>query len=242
MITVDFPIQILELLKDGYTCTNKPIMERMSFGSQLQKMISEFTQHFIPHMEEEEEIFQPLLMKYFAYEELRLLKEQVIQEHEMWKERLVAQKETAENMLVLLNSLASDVIGGQHYPENLQSLVDLTCENLQVQQKIEPETWPSASFNDLPEEMIINIFSYLNPQERTRCAQVSKHWNVLVYSPQLWRTIYPTNWARGFYDFQYRDPYTLVETEWSRQSMLDDDDNEDGGTFQAEKEIRSYER
>ena len=251
-MTESLCFQILNLLRDGYTCTSKPISERISFGSQLQKAVSDFTRHFIPHMQEEEEIFQPLLMKYFAHEELLLLKEQVIQQHEIWKEKLMAQKETAENMLALLDTVASEVTdyrsgNDEEYQETLQTLVELTCENLTKNNKIEGDTVLEAGFDNLPQEMMLHIFSFLNPLDRTRCAQVSKHWNMLVYSPQLWKVIYPTNWAKGYYDFQYRDPYTLVESEWKMKSILEDNDDlmsdsEDILSSQAEKEIQCYEK
>lgn len=200
-------------------------------------------------MEEEEEIFQPLLMKYFAYEELRLLKEQVIQQHEIWKEKLLAQKETAETMLALLNNVASEVVechssDDEEYQNTMQTLVEFTCGNL-TRNNVR-KTSHSANFNDLPQEMILHIFSYLNPLERTRCAQVSKLWNMLIYSPQLWREVYPTNWAKGYYDFQFRDPYTMVETEWKILSSPNEEDvymdSEENLSPQAEKEIRSYEK
>ena len=179
-MTESLCFQILNLLRDGYTCTSKPISEQISFGSQLQKAVSDFTQHFIPHMQEEEEIFQPLLMKYFAHEELLLLKEQVIQQHEIWKDKLMAQKETAENMLALLDTVASEVTdyrsgNDEEYQETLQTLVELTCENLTKNNKIEGHTVLEAGFDNLPQEMMLHIFSYLNPLDRTRCAQVSKH-------------------------------------------------------------------
>lgn len=203
-------------------------------------------------MQEEEEIFQPLLMKYFAHEELLQLKQQVIQQHEIWKEKLVAQKETAENMLALLNTVASEVTdyrsgNDEEYQETLQTLVELTCENLTKNNKIERENVVEAGFDNLPQEMMLHIFSYLNPLDRTRCAQVSKHWNMLIYSPQLWKVIYPTNWAKGHYDFQYRDPYTLVESEWKSKSMMEENDDlmsdsEEPLSSEAEKEIRCYEK
>lgn len=195
-------------------------------------------------MEEEEEIFQPLLMKYFAYEELRSIKEQVIEQHDIWKEKLLAQKETAENMLAILNTVASDVsvYGSSVHKEcqdTIQTLVELTCENLSQRNK--NESLGAANFDDLPDEMMVHIFSYLNTLDRTRCAQVSKRWNMLAYSPQLWKKIYPTNWAKGFYDFQYRDPYTMVEHEW--KSKNDEDlDEEETTSPQAEKEVQFYEK
>lgn len=206
------------------------------FGSHLLTVISEFTEKFIPHMEEEEQIFQPLLMKYFAYEELRHLKEQVIQQHEMWKEQLLAQRETAENMLAILDTVASDVPEfcqpSEEVSETIQSLVELG-ENLIGEEQ-------ATGFRDLPPEMATKIFSYLSPFERTKCAQVCKEWNMLIYSPQLWREVYPTNWAKGYDDFQHRDPYVLVEAEWRNQP--DEDEQDEVRSSDAEKEIRFYEK
>lgn len=242
-------LQILNMLRDGYTCKTKSISERINFGSQLQKAVSKFTENFIPHMEEEEEVFQPLLMKYFAYEELRSIKEQVIQQHEIWKEKLLAQKVTAEHLLALLSTVASEVSDycsndENHYQDTLQALVELTCEKIAEHKKEEEEL--ITGFDQLPEEMVTQIFSYLNPLERTRCARVCKRFNILVNSPQLWKEIYPTNWAKGFYDFKYRDPYTLVEAGWKR-SIRDDnvddlDDAEEPPSPEALKEIHFYEQ
>jgi F-box/leucine-rich repeat protein 5 len=59
--------------------------------------------------------------------------------------------------------------------------------------------------------------------------------------------IYPTNWAKGHYDFHYRDPYTLVESEWKSKSMMEENDDlmsdsEEPLSSEAEKEIRCYEK
>uniref|UniRef100_A0A2L2XX96 Putative f-box and leucine-rich repeat protein 5 n=1 Tax=Parasteatoda tepidariorum TaxID=114398 RepID=A0A2L2XX96_PARTP len=75
---------MLALVKDGYSCTSKPEAERINFGIKLQDALQDFTCSFLPHMKEEEEVFQPMLMKYFGYEELKCLKEQVIKEHSKW--------------------------------------------------------------------------------------------------------------------------------------------------------------
>jgi len=236
------------MLRDGYTCTTKSISERINFGSQLQKAVSKFTENFIPHMEEEEEVFQPLLMKYFAYEELCSIKEQVIQQHEIWKEKLLAQKVTAEHLLGLLSTVASEVsdycsTNEHQYQDTLQTLVEITCEKIAEQNK---EEEPIIGFDQLPEEMVTHIFSYLNPLERTRCARVCKRFNILVNSPQLWKEIYPTNWAKGFNDFKYRDPYTLIETGWNRSIRDDDvddlDDTEEPPSPAALKEVHFYEQ
>lgn len=242
-----FLAQILKLIRQGYTCTSRTVSERVDFGFQLQKAVFEFTEKFIPHMKEEEEVFQPLLMKYFEYEELKKLKELVIEQHELWKQRLLAEKANAENMLTILGSLASEVADyyspddeQEEFQEALQTLVDLTCDSL-VQEKINRKS-TITGFNHLPEEMITSIFSYLNVVDRTRCARVCKLWNVVVFSPQLWKELYPTNWAKGFHDFEYLDPYSFVELEWSTSSYDNDyDDTESVPSPQAEKEIQFYE-
>ncbi|GBN18849.1 F-box/LRR-repeat protein 5 [Araneus ventricosus] len=72
---------MLALVEDGYSCTSKTEAERINFGLKLRQALQEFTGSFLPHMKEEEEVFQPMLMKYFEYEELKCLKEQVIEEH-----------------------------------------------------------------------------------------------------------------------------------------------------------------
>ena len=40
----------------------------------VKSAVYEFMEEFLPHMEEEENTFQPLLCKYFNYEELKLIK------------------------------------------------------------------------------------------------------------------------------------------------------------------------
>jgi hypothetical protein len=40
----------------------------------LQDAVYTFMEEFVPHMEEEETTFQPLLSQYFQYEELKQLK------------------------------------------------------------------------------------------------------------------------------------------------------------------------
>ncbi|CAG0882140.1 unnamed protein product [Cyprideis torosa] len=70
-----------ELLEEGFYCLKKPVAERLRYGETLRSALKHFTETFIPHMEEEEEIFQPLLIKYFGYEELKLLQSTVLRWH-----------------------------------------------------------------------------------------------------------------------------------------------------------------
>ena len=123
--------QLLKLLRQGYTCTDKSLSERASFGIQLEKAVKDFTDMFLPHMQEEEDVFQPLLVRYFGYEELRLLKNIVIEQHELWKEKLAAAKQSTDNLFEFLSSFVEN-------KDQLQTIVEITCENLmfvQIQKK-----------------------------------------------------------------------------------------------------------
>ncbi|XP_063165695.1 F-box/LRR-repeat protein 5 isoform X2 [Candoia aspera] len=62
--------------------------EQLNYAKQLKERLEAFTRDFLPHMREEEEVFQPMLMEYFTYEELKDIKKKVIAQH-------CSQKETA---------------------------------------------------------------------------------------------------------------------------------------------------
>lgn len=55
----------------------------------------------------------------------------------------------------------------------------------------------STSIIHLPPEVMLSIFSYLNPQELCRCSQVSTKWSQLAKTGSLWKHLYPVHWARG---------------------------------------------
>ncbi|CAF2102928.1 unnamed protein product, partial [Rotaria magnacalcarata] len=48
----------MTLVKNGKHLWKTSIGERLSYGHELQKAFIEFVQKFLPHMEEEENIFQ----------------------------------------------------------------------------------------------------------------------------------------------------------------------------------------
>ena len=53
----------------------------------------------------------------------------------------------------------------------------------------------------LPVEIITKIMAYLDVKDLCRCAQVNKQLNKIVYSSVLWRTLRPSNWAKGDWRF-----------------------------------------
>ena len=55
----------------------------------------------------------------------------------------------------------------------------------------------SKSINDLPEEILIFIFSHLNPRSLVACGAANRRWRNLAFSSVFWKALYPTQWARG---------------------------------------------
>jgi len=76
--------RMLKLFAEGIRHSTKSEADRIKYGFKLQRELEKFQEHFLPHMQEEEDIFQPLLVKYFPIEELRELKESVLKQHQMW--------------------------------------------------------------------------------------------------------------------------------------------------------------
>nr|AAH52101.1 Fbxl5-prov protein [Xenopus laevis] len=172
--------------------------EQLNYAQQLKERLEAFTSDFLPHMKEEEEVFQPMLMEYFTYDELKDIKKKVIAQH-------CSQKDTAE----ILRGLSL-----WNKAEELQKVfkysVDEKAERSSKTQK------SSSSISNLPPEVMLNIFSYLNPQDLCRCSQVNTKWAQLAKTGSLWRHLYPVLWARGesvFFFFFF--DYCLTLTIWT---------------------------
>lgn len=161
----------LKNVKDEY--------EQLNYAQQLKERLEAFTSDFIPHMKEEEEVFQPMLMEYFTYDELKDIKKMVIAQH-------CSQKDPAE----LLRGLSL-----WNEAEELHKVLKYSVDEKSEE---EPAAQPSAtSICHLPPEVMLKIFSYLNPQELCRCSQVNSKWAQLAKAGSLWKHLYPVLWARG---------------------------------------------
>ncbi|XP_045165355.2 F-box/LRR-repeat protein 5-like [Mercenaria mercenaria] len=164
---------MLKFLQDGYKCTKKSDADRNNYGLQLRQELEDFTETFLPHMEEEEEVFQPLLMQHFTYEELKQIKATVLQQHfkmetEDSPEKCVADNKSSKPEINIAGSNLNDHVG----------------------------------IENLPDEVMLKIFSHLNPQELCRSAQVSRRWNSLTMDGSLWTALYPVSWAKGDWNAQ----------------------------------------
>ncbi|EKV08046.1 Leucine-rich repeat, cysteine-containing subtype [Penicillium digitatum] len=72
-----------------------------------------------------------------------------------------------------------------------------TPMGVKLEEAIHPETQPARSLDfwrDMPQELKVQIFQYLTPQEIVCCSAVSKTWNEMCYDGQLWSKVDTTEY------------------------------------------------
>nr|XP_023679559.1 F-box/LRR-repeat protein 5 isoform X1 [Paramormyrops kingsleyae] len=155
--------------------------EQLNYAQQLKERLDAFTQDFLPHMKEEEEVFQPMLMQYFTYEELKAIKQQVMAEH---RDR----RGSAPLKVLDLWSQAQELQRAFKYS---------------VHEKWDEESEKDSKkldhISQLPPEVLLKLFQYLTPEDLGRCSQVCTSWSRLTKMGSLWKHLYPVRWARGDY-------------------------------------------
>lgn len=158
---------LLDLVEMGYLYLNKTksISEKISFGVKLRKALNSFTKKFIPHMKEEEEVFQPLLLEHFTEEELHEMKNIVIKLH-MQKRK-------------------------HQYPNTLEK----GDSNSKIENVLDNNDASSKSFvNELPNELLLKIFSFLSYSDKLRSSNVCKKWNNLIFDKFNWVELKFSDW------------------------------------------------
>lgn len=160
---------LFDLVEMGYLFLNKTksTSEKISFGIKLRKALSQFTKRFVPHMKEEEEVFQPLLKEHFSEQELYEMKNVVIKLHMQQRKRTSPMNASSGHVRAKIPALIN------------QTEVD------------EP---PKACISQLPNEILLKIFSCLAYTEVLKCAQVCKKWNSLVYDRSNWKDLRFSDW------------------------------------------------
>ncbi|TNN42863.1 F-box/LRR-repeat protein 5 [Liparis tanakae] len=165
-------------------CFPQSEYEQLNYARQLKERLEAFTQDFLPHMKEEEEVFQPMLMQYFSYEELKDIKRQVVAQHGGQQHRAAAQLLKGRSLM----SRAEQLHRALKYADHEKTTYD-------------PEQLSSSSahISDLPTELVLRLLRYLGPEDLCRCSQVCSSWLDLSRTGSLWRHLYPVRWARGDY-------------------------------------------
>ncbi|XP_030642711.1 F-box/LRR-repeat protein 5 [Chanos chanos] len=175
--------EMLSLFEKGLRSV-KNEYEQLNYAQQLKERLEAFTQDFLPHMKEEEEVFQPMLMEYFTYEELKDIKKQVIAQHcsqQRW-------------------DYATEVLKGLDLWSQAEELhkVFKYSDHEKTDYELEKGSG-SKHISQLPTEVLLRMFRYLGPEDLCRCGQVCSTWAELAKTGSLWRHLYPVRWARGDY-------------------------------------------
>ncbi|KAF6726890.1 F-box/LRR-repeat protein 5 [Oryzias melastigma] len=178
--------------------------EQLNYARQLKERLEAFTQDFLPHMKEEEEVFQPMLMQYFTYEELKDIKKKVIAQH-------CSQQHG--------DCAAADVLKGFRLwsqAEELQKAFKYS-DHEKTDYDLEKNQNTSTNISQLPAEIMLRLFHYLGPKDLCRCSQVCSLWWQLAKTGSLWRHLYPVRWARGeYYNGPPGDLDQEPDEEWVR--------------------------
>ncbi len=176
---------LMKLVETGYLFINKSktTSERLNYGITLRKALNKFTKIFIPHMKEEEEIFQPLLLKYFSLGELSEMKNIVIKLHIQQRKGFTSTK-LANNKNILARSTFSTIEKPLH--------LSITTSKKQC-----------VSLIDLPNEIMLKIFANLSLCDKFKCSQVSRKWNCLIYDKTNWKVLNFSDWRSSIYYFLY---------------------------------------
>eukprot|EP00096_Caligus_rogercresseyi_P015300 TRINITY_DN7754_c0_g1_i1.p1 TRINITY_DN7754_c0_g1~~TRINITY_DN7754_c0_g1_i1.p1 ORF type:complete len:412 (+),score=161.23 TRINITY_DN7754_c0_g1_i1:614-1849(+) len=168
-------------------------------------------------MTEEEQVFQPLLDKYFDEKELETLLSTVLEQHRLWKEKV-----SAEKSLKLVKRKREHTDDEDDYiAEIAASKLDTLRFRRSYCEEVNDFFGRSftSSVNDcvlenLPNEILLRVFGYLSPRDLLLvCSRVSRRWNRLYTSPALWANVFPVMWSRGHWSFTYDETFMAIKDE-----------------------------
>jgi len=93
----------------------------------------------------------------------------------------------------------------------------------------------------IPQEILMTIFAHLSPKELISCSAICRRWREVALSPTLWQAIYPTQWARGNWSFDYDTPdldRDLKSLESSTESLISNSSTADDSSSESASERR----
>ncbi|XP_788308.2 F-box/LRR-repeat protein 5 [Strongylocentrotus purpuratus] len=178
--------EMVQLVEDACCQADKCTCPKQAaqIGHNLILALRNFTEDFLPHMQEEEEIFQPLLMEYFSYNELKEIKSNVIEKHQKLTKYCPEEKEESEDDKETIDASRTAPDDEEAYNE-----------------EVEEEDNTLSKIQGLPAELLLHIFSHLNPLDLSQCSMVCTRWAGLARDPSVWKHLYPSRWAKGNWQF-----------------------------------------
>jgi len=234
-------LDVIALVESVYQADTQ--LERVKHGRRLQKAIRSFLEEFLHHMDEEESIFQPLLVENFNSKELKDMKEVVQRQHSFFREKVKSEKslkalkrkrsdagDKPSQQEQQLDFSLEDLRFGKSYCQEVSDFLKknsipqegggASCSSsgikLDQDQDEDGEIAAKKSklsslsqpcyIDQIPEELLVSIFSNLDPRALINCGAVNKRWRQVAYSSVFWKAMYPTQWARGQWSFDFIAP------------------------------------
>ncbi|KAK4872399.1 hypothetical protein RN001_014428 [Aquatica leii] len=108
---------------------------------------------------------------------IKIIKIKYEKEIDIWKKLETLKEKTKENREITLHKIKNRNKQIQKSGRKLSKLRSILSSN------------NMTSFNDLPAEIITEIFLYLPRKDRLICSKVCRLWNGAVNSPYLWRSM-----------------------------------------------------
>ena len=187
-------LQILELVEHLHSSDN--IVSTRYYWQRLQTAIYEFLDEFVPHMEEEENTFLPLLYKYFEYDELKELKDTVVEQHRMWKKKV----ENEKNLTDIKESSVDEYKSIQRsssYCDKLSAQSETTDKDVEsTGETVESVDLPEGLLR-IPEEILLEILMYLNPVDLIAAGATNRRLRELSLRSRYWRQLPLNSWELG---------------------------------------------
>jgi len=206
-------LQILDLVESIHCCND--VISASIYWNRLQNAIYEFMEEFVPHMEEEEKTFLPLLLKYFEYEELKEIKETVLLQHQVWKLKVQQEKNVYNLKDNLKDNQFSETKKSSSYCDKLSSL----GQHQQQLSKPSVDNDTTVTIQHLPNEVLLQVFGCLTPFELVRVSSVSRRWHSVATDPTLWRTLALNSWEQSIDSWT---PLDLDPEQFCTQQNLQD--------------------
>ncbi|KAJ8377129.1 hypothetical protein SKAU_G00077090 [Synaphobranchus kaupii] len=242
---------MLSLFHKGL-CNVKNECEQLNYAQQLKERLEDFTQDFLPHMKEEEEVFQPMLMEYFTYEELKDIKKTVMAQH-----CRCPQADSTVDCGCPQEDSTAEVLKGLSLWSQAEGLHRAFKYSAHEKAGHELDDRPEQPVLLLPPEVLLKVFRYLGPEDLCRSGQVCTSWSHLAKTGSLWKHLYPVRWARGQYcrgppeeqeqepdaDWvQSREDEGRAFQEWDEDADIDEsegalEDSSAFGAIQREKKL-----
>ena len=78
-----------------------------------------------------------------------------------------------------------------------------SCNRVEPIKETLPTSSPSHSLSleHLPQEVLLKVFSYLDPQDLCHLSQTHPSFSELAFDGSLWSSLHPVRWADGHWKF-----------------------------------------